>query len=68
MKMITILKFVKLVIQRKIVPNPDLDLIFNKMKICGDLEKLHKSTSKKYPFAAILFKPACVVVICVKTF
>ena len=41
--MIAVQKFMKIVIQRKIVLNLDLDLSINKTKICGVLEKLHKN-------------------------
>ena len=54
--MITIQKLMKLVIQRGIVPNLDLDLIFKKMKICGVLEKLIKTVSQDVLMLFILLK------------
>ena len=48
--MITIQKLLKVVIQRRIVPNLDLDIIFNKMKMRGILEKLNKNHLSRYLF------------------
>ena len=46
----TIQKLMKIVIQRRIIPNLDLDLIFN-MKICGVLEEKKNNHLSRYPFA-----------------
>ena len=50
--MITIQKLMKAVIQRRKVPNLDLDLKVFKMKICGILEKLNKNNLSRYHFVA----------------
>ena len=39
----------KVVIKRRIILNLGLDLSFNKIKICGILEKLNKTRLSKYP-------------------
>ena len=41
--MITNQKLMKVVIQRRIILNLDVDLIFNKIKICDVIEKLNKN-------------------------
>ena len=48
--MITVQKLMKAVIQRRIIPNLNLDLKINKLKICGVLEKLNKNQLSRYPF------------------
>ena len=65
--MITIQKLMKAEIQRRKVPDLDLDLDLKvfKMKICGILEKL-KIISQDIILLRILNKPACVVIICLK--
>ena len=48
--MVTIKKLMKVVIHMRIVPNLDLDLNFDTMKICGVLKKIHKIIFKKISF------------------
>ena len=45
----------KAVIQRRIVPNLDLDIIFDKMKICGVIEKLQQPEVSKCKHHAEIF-------------